>query len=149
MPYYLHPLLFAETWVQSHHFSIDHYLLVAVIMAESGGNPHAVGDDRHSFGLMQLHIQGAGSNYTPAQLLSPSLNIEVGAGYLRSCLDAFPGDEDRAIAAYNAGIGAMQQSQEIFNIGYVRSVRHWQAQLQAEGMVRWAQESDMIHLEPK
>jgi soluble lytic murein transglycosylase-like protein len=40
----------------------------------------------------------------------PSANLEGGARYLRAQLDAFGGDIEKALAAYNAGPGRVQQA---------------------------------------
>ena len=42
-------------------------------------------------------------------MLDPVQNLDGGAKYLRQQLDAFGGDVTRALAAYNAGPGAVQR----------------------------------------
>ncbi len=42
-------------------------------------------------------------SFTPAQLLNPSVNIELGTLNLKQVLNRFGGQEEYALAAYNAG----------------------------------------------
>ncbi len=103
-------------------FGLDPALLAAVAKRESGFNPGAIGDNGTSFGLMQLNIYGAGAGYSPAQLLDPATNVYLGARYLRSCADAFPGDWYRAIAAYRQGIYGVQRDGPINEGGYITDI---------------------------
>jgi soluble lytic murein transglycosylase-like protein len=79
---------------------VDALLLTAIVNAESGFNPDAV-SARGAVGLMQILPSTA--NVEAEQLLDPARNLDCGAAYLRSLLDAFGGDLELTLAAYNAG----------------------------------------------
>jgi soluble lytic murein transglycosylase len=48
--------------------------------------------------------QSGGNRFTQADLATPQINIAYGAYFLRYLIDHYQGDEDAALAAYNAGI---------------------------------------------
>jgi soluble lytic murein transglycosylase len=91
------------------NYGLDPQLLAAVIYQESKFEADAISESG-AVGLMQLLPstgQGiadrtGGSNWTPEDLEHPELNIRYGAWYLRHLLDKY-GDEELALAAYNAG----------------------------------------------
>lgn len=83
-------------------------LLHAVIQAESAYDPQAL-SPKGAAGLMQLMPDtavelGVGDVWSPAQ------NIDGGARYLRQLLNRFDQDLTLAVAAYNAGPGAVLRS---------------------------------------
>jgi soluble lytic murein transglycosylase-like protein len=83
---------------------LDPALVAAVAQTESGGNPNArsaVGAE----GVMQLMPETARS-LGVADPYDPVQNVRAGAAYLRTLIDRF-GDLTSAIAAYNAGPGAV------------------------------------------
>lgn len=92
-------------------------LIIAVITQESGGDSSAV-SSAGAVGLMQLE-PGTASDIASAVGLSPATvsqelynpedNIELGTFYLHSMLSMFGGNTSLALAAYNAGPGAVQQ----------------------------------------
>lgn len=89
----------------SQQFGVDSALVKAVIQAESGGNPNAV-SPKGAQGLMQLMPKTA-QGLKVADSLNPSDNIRGGVRYLKFLLDTFKGNEELALAAYNAGMGAV------------------------------------------
>jgi hypothetical protein len=96
---------------------IDYSLLKAVITTESGFNPNAV-SPKGAVGLMQLIpptarrygvTAGKGSSIAK-KLTDPKTNIKAGARYLADLIKMFPGRLELALAAYNAGEGAVQRA---------------------------------------
>ncbi|RTL44596.1 MAG: hypothetical protein EKK48_04920 [Candidatus Melainabacteria bacterium] len=64
---------------------VDPVVAVAAMLVESGGNPRAVGDNGHSFGLFQLNSRGelAEARLTPNQAFNPQINAEVALSYFQ------------------------------------------------------------------
>ncbi|MBI1943176.1 MAG: lytic transglycosylase domain-containing protein [Betaproteobacteria bacterium] len=89
-------------------YGIDPWLLHSVIMAESGYDPHAVSPQGAS-GLMQLLPETA-ARMGVRDLFDPRQNIDGGARYLRNLLALFDNDVELALAAYNAGEGAVMRA---------------------------------------
>ena len=134
---FLDPLVYAAIWVESVHYGVDFYLIASLIQQESGFRPHAVGDASTSYGLMQLNVNGAGSGFTPEELLDISRNIKLGVAYLRQCLDAFPADNREAIAAYRQGIqGVRDNGWEVSEV-YVCSIQERQDRYRVGGIQRY------------
>jgi soluble lytic murein transglycosylase-like protein len=80
-------------------------LLLSVMAVESGFNPRAV-SPKMAVGLMQL-MPATASRYAVRDTLDERENIEGGATYLRDLLQMFDGNLTLALAAYNAGEGAV------------------------------------------
>ena len=129
---------------------VDYELLQAVIAAESGFDAAAV-SPRGAVGLMQIRPATASRfglvadarRSVEQQLTDPAVNVAVGARYLRHLLDQYPGRTDLALAAYNAGEGAVQRAgqqvppfKETQN--YVRTVLALQAQLKPPALAQRA-----------
>lgn len=92
-------------------YGIDPALLKGLIKQESGFNPSAQ-SPAGAQGLTQLMpATAAGLGVTDPT--DPAQAIEGGARYLRQQLDRFGGDASMALAAYNAGPGAVQKYQGV------------------------------------
>jgi transglycosylase-like protein with SLT domain len=83
-------------------------LVRAVIETESGGNPSAV-SRKGAVGLMQL-MPTTALELGVKNMYSAEQNLEAGVRYLHTLLDRYNGDLDRALAAYNAGAGAVDRA---------------------------------------
>ena len=101
----------------SHTHGIDYELLQALIATESGFDTFAV-SPKGAVGLMQLMPPTAerygvkADKKTPIEkkLTDPKTNIKAGTSYLRDLIKMFPGQLELAVAAYNAGEGAVQRA---------------------------------------
>lgn len=97
--------------------SVDFELLQALIVAESGFDAHAV-SPKGAVGLMQLMpataqrfgVRADKARSVEQKLTDPKTNISAGTKYLRVLMQMFPGKLELAIAAYNAGEGAVQRA---------------------------------------
>lgn len=104
-----------ETTAQRH--GVDHRLLQALIAAESGFEPDAI-SPKGAVGLMQVMpdtarrfgVQGSRSQTVTNLLKQPALNLRTGTRYLAFLIKRFEGDLRLALAAYNAGEGAVDQA---------------------------------------
>jgi soluble lytic murein transglycosylase-like protein len=83
---------------------VDPLLVHSVIQVESGYNKYAV-SPKGAQGLMQL-IPATARRYGVKNPFDPKENIEAGVKYLRDLQSMF-GDDRLALAAYNAGEGAV------------------------------------------
>ncbi len=82
-------------------------LVRAVVMAESGGNPSAV-SIAGAQGLMQL-MPGTAAGCGIADPFDATQNVTCGTSYLRSLLNRYHDNVTLAVAAYNAGPGAVDR----------------------------------------
>jgi hypothetical protein len=80
-------------------------LVHAVIQAESNYRADAV-SPAGAVGLMQL-MPATAARYGVVDLADPAQNIHAGTRHLRELLDALGQDTALALAAYNAGLGAV------------------------------------------
>jgi soluble lytic murein transglycosylase-like protein len=88
--------------------SVEPNLLRAVIVVESGFNPHAR-SKRGAVGLMQL-MPATAIRYGVSNPYDPGENVRAGARYLRFLIDRFGQDVRLALAAYNAGEDAVDRN---------------------------------------
>jgi soluble lytic murein transglycosylase-like protein len=88
-----------------HHIDVD--LLASVVFAESAGKPHAV-SRTGARGLMQL-MPGTAAELGVHDAFEPEQNIGGGTTYLDQLLIRYHDDLPRALAAYNAGPGAVDR----------------------------------------
>jgi soluble lytic murein transglycosylase-like protein len=87
----------------------DARLIKAIVFVESRFDPSAV-SPKGAVGLMQLMPATAselGVELPTQRLLDPALNLDTGARHLRRLMDTFADRPELAIAAYNAGEGAV------------------------------------------
>jgi soluble lytic murein transglycosylase-like protein len=84
---------------------IDPALLKGLVSQESGFDPNAR-SGAGAVGLTQL-MPGTAASLGVSNPLDPVQSLQGGAKYLRQQLDRFGGDERLALAAYNAGPGAI------------------------------------------
>jgi soluble lytic murein transglycosylase-like protein len=82
-------------------------LVLAVVGVESAFKPDAV-SHKGAQGLMQL-MPGTAKELGVDDALDPAQNLDGGARYLRRLLAQYGGDVGRALAAYNAGPGAVKR----------------------------------------
>ena len=87
---------------------LDAALLHAVITVESGYNTRAL-SPKGAAGLMQL-MPDTAERYAVRNVWDPRENLRGGARYLRDLIALFGSDLPLALAAYNAGEGAVQQA---------------------------------------
>ena len=127
---------------------IDYELLQALIATESGFNARAV-SPKGAVGLMQLipptaaryGVRADKSAAVEQKLTDPKTNIRAGSSYLSDLIRLFPGQIELAIAAYNAGEGAVQRAgNKIPNYpetrNYVKTVMQLYTTLKPAGVQR-------------
>ncbi len=93
--------------IVSRENGVDPSLVKAVALVESGFDPNAE-SSKGAQGLMQLMPKTA-ARYGVTNLADPYQNLSAGAKHLRELLDQYDGNVTLALAAYNAGSGAVQR----------------------------------------
>jgi soluble lytic murein transglycosylase-like protein len=105
---------------------VDPALVRAVIETESNWNPKAF-SHKGAGGLMQL-IPTTAQRYGAYDVFDPQQNIDAGVKYLRTLLERYHGNLDLALAAYNAGEGAVDRAHGVPSIretrDYVQKVQN-------------------------
>jgi soluble lytic murein transglycosylase-like protein len=91
-------------------YSLPYWLVREVMHVESGFQPQAV-SPKGAIGLMQLMPQTA--RVLGADPKDPAQNADAGARYLRELLDKYDGHLWLALAAYNAGPGAVDKYKRV------------------------------------
>lgn len=87
--------------------SLDPKLVRALIQAESGYNRRAL-SNKGAIGLMQL-MPGTAKDLRVSDPWNADENVRGGTTYLRQLIDRFSGRLEWAVAAYNAGPGAVER----------------------------------------
>jgi soluble lytic murein transglycosylase-like protein len=100
----LEPWREAIAQVSARH-GVPAWLVTNVVRQESGGNAQAT-SPAGAMGLMQL-MPGTAAELGVEAPYDPMQNLEGGVRYLARMITMFDGDLTRAVAAYNAGPGAV------------------------------------------
>lgn len=100
-----------------HH--VDPALVRAVIETESNWNPGAV-SRKGAVGLMQL-IPTTAQRFGVNDAFNPKQNVDAGVHYLKTLLERYTGNLDLALAAYNAGEGAVDRAHGVPSFRETRS----------------------------
>ncbi len=101
----------------SNSYGVDYQLLKAVVAAESAFNTQVV-SPKGAVGLMQIMpatarrygVQSEPGLSVASKLTDPELNIRTGTRYLADLLRLYGGQTELALAAYNAGEGAVMRA---------------------------------------
>ncbi len=110
MPYY------EEVEEYAHKNNLKITMVYSVIKAESGFRPNVV-SHKGAIGLMQI-TEKTGQwiasqldvkDYQAKTLTDPEINIQFGCWYISYLLDRFSGNNELALAAYNAGEGTIRK----------------------------------------
>ena len=100
-------------------YQMDWKLVAAVIRVESNFNPRAV-SRAGAEGLMQL-MPSVQKDEGVTDPFDPDQNIAAGVRFLKKMLDAFGGDLELGLAAYNAGLSRVQAKGAVPNIAETKA----------------------------
>lgn len=100
----------------SKEYKVDKDLVAAVIYQESRFDKNVV-SDKDARGLMQILPETGEwaaekmkhNPYSEEDLMDPEVNIKIGTWFLSYLLNYYHGDENLAVAAYNAGPGNVDE----------------------------------------
>lgn len=90
---------------------MDPALIRAVIETESHWNAGAV-SRKGAVGLMQL-VPSTAQRFGVKDMFSPKQNVDAGVRYLKTLLERYNGNLELALAAYNAGEGAVDRARGV------------------------------------
>lgn len=112
-----------STWASQYgqQYGVPPSLVLSVIQQESGGISNAVNTNSNGttdVGLMQLNSSNFDSsgNFSPNSQVQgfnpndPQQNVQAGTAYLSYLTNYYNGDTTKAVAAYNAGTGAVNSA---------------------------------------
>jgi len=100
-------------------------LVKAVVQVESAFNPYAK-SSKGAMGLMQL-MPATAQQFGVRDPFNPAENVRAGVAYLRQLLDRYQNNEELALAAYNAGPGAVDKHGQ--TVPPYRETRNYVAQI--------------------
>lgn len=100
-------------------------LIRAVVQVESAFNPRAR-SPKGAMGLMQL-MPATAQQFGVNNPYDPTENVRAGVAYLRQLLDRYQDNEELALAAYNAGPGAVDKHGQ--NVPPYRETQNYLAQI--------------------
>jgi soluble lytic murein transglycosylase-like protein len=100
---------------------LDEDLVRAIIWVESKGNRHALGDNKTTYGLMQIghSISRAYGCQSSSELYEVNVNLMVGTGFLKKMIDKY--GVKGGVQAYN--LGETKYRRGVRNLRYYNRVR--------------------------